>query len=318
MKSYFDFHANKEFDTINLTNGRSINFRLTGSRSPEKLIISFHGATNRNKRPLPRFQDAPYAGESAAYLSISDPTLEVNNFLRIGWYAGAENFPLRTILSDLLTNTISRLKPKKTILFGSSAGGYAALWYAKILHGLTSFAINPQTNILRYNKSNVDDYVRACWPSLKNPDDLQSVLDCDIGNIYRDNAPKTSTVILSSSGDRRHFENHIAPFIGGMHPDALKSTILMCDYFGVMGHENSIPNSIILRWFKAVLLAENAEPESILLAYSGLVKIDSPRPPYSKNKSSSMLQGVNVVLDPHDLQIANLLRDHHLHQIIQN
>ena len=102
MKS-FQFHPESDHSILEVGGGHMIPFKLTGLQDPDVLVVSFHGATNRQKIALPRFQSAPNAGSRAAYLSICDPTLYMNKALRLGWYSGSHTFPLRSILEELLS-----------------------------------------------------------------------------------------------------------------------------------------------------------------------------------------------------------------------
>ena len=306
---YFQFHPDRDYGTLTVGGGREIAFRLVGASSPDALVISFHGATDRQKVVLPRFQQAFDAGPRAAYLSISDPTLLDNVKLRLGWYSGSESFPLRSILLELLLNTIAVLRPQRTLFFGSSGGGYAALLYAKSVEGAVSLTINPQTDILSYYSSHVKDYFASCWPRVAESERTSGPLLCDLATLYKDNPGKVSTVILSSAGDRQHFINHVSRFVGGVGLTTRSRLILASDFFGTMGHGGSIPSSVIRRWFNAALMSETIEPESILMAYHAQLPGTAQQLP-AVAANARFGQGAN----PQGLHLADLLRDYHLRQ----
>lgn len=287
-----------------------ISFRLTGTADPDVLVISFHGATNRQKIALPRFQAAPDAGSKSACLQICDPTLNVHEALRLGWYSGSDTFPLRSILEELLANTISRLAPRRVVFFGSSGGGYAALLYARSVEGAISLTINPQTNILSYYPGHVDDYFAACWPQVPEAERARHLV-CDLATLYKENSQNVTTVMLSSAGDRQHFINHVSRFVGRVGLRSRSRIILASDYYGVMGHDGSIPSNVIKRWFNAVLTAASTDPESILMAYSGGVASAVSKSP--SRRLSALPQG-NPTVDPQDLRLADLLSDYQLRQ----
>jgi hypothetical protein len=312
MKS-FQFHPESDHSILEVGGGHMIPFKLTGLQDPDVLVVSFHGATNRQKIALPRFQSAPNAGSRAAYLSICDPTLYMNKALRLGWYSGSHTFPLRSILEELLSNTIARLTPRRVIFFGSSGGGYAALLYAKSVTGAIALTINPHTNFLSYYSGHVNDYLSACWPLVSLADyNTHNTILCDLANLYKDNPENVTVVMVCSAGDRFHFVNHVSRFIGRVGDSTRSRIILASDFFGIMGHSGSIPPNVITRWFNAVLSAETTEPEKILVAYC------DKRSPPAKAVPRPSVTSHTLDVDPRDLKRADILRAFHLHKPIED
>jgi len=301
----FHFHPDRENCTLACDGGREIAFRLTGAAAPDVLVICFHGATNRQKIALPRFQVAFDAGPKSACLSICDPTLDADKALRIGWYSGSDSFPLRPILGELLRNTVAELGPRRTLFFGSSGGGYAALLYARSVEGAVSLAINPQTDILSYYSSHVRDYFATCWQQVPETERRSRTIVCDLAELYQDNPGNVTTVMLSSAGDRQHFVNHVSRFVGRVGSSTRLRLILASDFYGRMGHGGSIPPAVIRRWFNAVLIAETTEPESILAAYDALAPAALTTPNVRPGQATA---------DPQFLRLADLLREYHLRQ----
>jgi hypothetical protein len=308
MSNLFNFHPDSDSSILSVGDGQHIAYRMIGATSPDVLVICFHGAINREKSSFfPKFQKAFNAGTGAAFLSIADPTLQSNEGLRLGWYSGSESFPVRSILKGLIKNTVTQLKPRRTIFFGSSGGGYAALLYASSIDGAVSLTINPQTDILSYWSGHVEDYFASCWPRVPKRDRRNSTIVCDLSELYQDNAVNVTSVMLSSPGDRQHFVNHISKFIGKIGRGACSRLILASNYFGIWGHGGSIPPDVIRNWYIAIILAETTEPESILTAFSGLAsKISSPS---TKSPKDTQL---NSALNQQNILFADVLRDYHL------
>jgi hypothetical protein len=311
MKS-FCFHPDRDHGILDVGGGHMIPFRLTGSKEPDVLVISFHGATNRQKIALPRFQAAPDAGPRSAYLSLCDPTLNLHEELRLGWYSGSETFPLRSILEELLANTIAHLAPRRVVFFGTSGGGYAALLYAKSVEGAISLTINPQTDILSYYSGHVGDYFSACWPQVPENERARRTIICDLASLYKDNPQNVTIVMLSSAGDRHHFVNHVSRFIGRVGRSTRSRIILASDFFGVEGHSGSMPSNVIKRWFNAVLVAESTDPEKILIAYCDK-STHTAKPPMHPS-----VHRRTVDVEPRDLRLADFLRDYHLREPLEN
>ncbi|MCA0930413.1 hypothetical protein [Ruegeria profundi] len=304
--TFFQFHPGQDHGSLPVGGAREIAFRLTGAMEPDVLVICFHGATDRKKIALPRFQAALDAGPLAAYLSICDPTLDAHEALRLGWYSGADNFPLRSILKEVLHNTIAKLRPRRILFFGGSGGGYAALLYARSVAGSVSLTINPQTDILSYYSGHVGDYFETCWPNIPEVERRSRTVVSDLAEEYQDNPGKVTTVMLSSAGDRQHFVNHVSRFVGRVGSSTRSRLILASDFFGRMGHGGSIPPDVIQRWYNAVLTAETTEPESILMAYHRLAAVRA-LPTEGRVRSGAGP-------DAAEIGMADLLRDYHLRQ----
>ncbi|KZL18169.1 hypothetical protein [Pseudovibrio sp. Ad37] len=99
----------------------------------------------------------------ASYLGISDPSLEYTNNLGIAWYAGAQDLKLQSTLPKIIQKFIKASNSKRNVFAGSSAGGFAALFYASMLPQSTFLAVNPQTDIFKYKLRAVERYASACF-----------------------------------------------------------------------------------------------------------------------------------------------------------
>lgn len=130
------------------------------------LIVFLNGAIgDRSKVNLPLFQRNSWARDfSESVLNISDPTLYLDNSLRLGWYWGSMAAPLQDELSKLIFLIADSFgnRERKIILYGSSGGGFASLHLGAYMNsGVGVVAINPQTNILEYMPFAVENFLRV-------------------------------------------------------------------------------------------------------------------------------------------------------------
>lgn len=180
------------------------------------LFVLLSGARDPEKHPLPKFERWSWTEQfPGSILCICDPALYLNGgTLRIGWYAGTDkhNWPLR--MSGLVSLVARKLgkDSSEVISYGSSAGGFASLMLAARLGNATAIAINPQTDVLRYSKRFVGDFLQACF-SGREQTDLSAAERARLTvapAMLR--APNAKYVIVQNTQDRHHYEHHYKPF----------------------------------------------------------------------------------------------------------
>lgn len=180
------------------------------------LFVLLSGARDTEKHPLPKFERWSWTEHfPGSILCISDPALYLNSgTLRIGWYAGTDkhNWPLR--MSGLVSLVAKKLgkETANVIVYGSSAGGFASLMLAARLGNATAIAINPQTEVLRYSKRFVADFLDACFSGRDQRELLASErvrLEAAPAMVR---APNANYVIVQNTQDRHHYEHHYKPF----------------------------------------------------------------------------------------------------------
>ena len=92
-------------------------------------------------------------------LSISDPLMMLPGDHTLAWYLGGENFPLQDLLEELFSKVVKIGGFKRVVFFGSSGGGFAALYYASVLPGSVAVPVHPQTSIQNYYSSHIEHYL---------------------------------------------------------------------------------------------------------------------------------------------------------------
>lgn len=97
-------------------------------------------------------------------IMIADPSLDLDNELNLGWYAGNSLQPhLAVQIADILTR-ISDIYQLEFLIMGGSGGGFASLVIGDLLGDRASvFVWNPQTEILRYNANAIERYFIAAF-----------------------------------------------------------------------------------------------------------------------------------------------------------
>lgn len=176
-------------------------------RESSNLVVVFHAAANPAKTTLPVFVGHTITQElEASILLVSDPSLDFG--IPIGWFAGDERRQLQTDLAHTIRHVSEALGARNLILQGSSAGGFAALYFAHKFPGSLAVAVNPQTNIAAYHADKVTQYFKTCWNGqVPRPEHaVTNLLD-----LYGDSFPN-NVLFLQNRGDQFHIENHYRPW----------------------------------------------------------------------------------------------------------
>lgn len=170
-------------------------------------IVMFHAAIDPAQTSLPVFIGRNLTSETEAnVIFVSDPSLELG--APIGWFSGDRVRNLQTDLLAVLRHALSELDTKQTVLFGMSAGGFAALYYSMQFDNSLAIVCNPQTNILKYHPAGVSKYIERCWGDEKT---LRNSITWDLVDTYG-KAIRNYVLYLQNDDDVFHKENHLEPW----------------------------------------------------------------------------------------------------------
>jgi hypothetical protein len=270
------------------------------------LIVIFHGAVDQTKRKIPKYQSMLPDLKDCHQLSIADPTLELDSRIRSGWYIGGATMPLQLELPDLLQTLFRFSGVRRRIYLGGSSGGFAALYYSLLDPESICVAVNPQTTLAAYRPKPTEQYLRLAWPDIGSFDDIGDRFVTDLPAAYSKGFCNM-VVYLQSVGDMFHYTTQMPAFCR-VGLDRPKQFVLQCGYWGIPDHSNSIPSVDYYSWIKAIVAAPWFDRQAILDSYHGLATKYAPAAVRSHQLSRDQAPKIE------DLQKADLLRDHHLHQ----
>ena len=205
---------------------QNIEFLLNDENMQRNVLVGFSGAvSNRQGKRAPFFSGLGISNSiNLPIISISDLTLSLDTELPIGWYAGNEDIPdFPFIIANLLDNFAINLNAK-LLLFGGSAGGFAALVQSTLLKADSIVVVwNPQTSIENYVKEFVEQYCSIAY-SKKNNFDLQVKKNREvhqfvnnlIHNICNKPIGKNIKLLYLQNQDDWHVQKHYLPYIEDM------------------------------------------------------------------------------------------------------
>ncbi|WP_411734221.1 hypothetical protein [Paeniglutamicibacter sp.] len=200
---------------------------LLVNKNSDLLVVSLHGATDREKYSIPRFEwlkSLLKTEYSALYLS--DATLYLREDLQLAWYTGSADFDLYPILADWAGRAADAVAAKGIIFLGSSGGGLASLQISTYIPGSMALPFNCQTSIANYLVNGTlmgaqRDYVEAVMPHLASEGvwSLRPDVDWSVPLGDRSSAlvrykrlQQNYVYYIQNMRDYRHVEQHYQPF----------------------------------------------------------------------------------------------------------
>ncbi|WP_154402058.1 hypothetical protein [Ornithinimicrobium cavernae] len=184
-------------------------------RDAPTTLVSFAGSVPAKVKHVPAWSgDRMSQGLGVNRVLISDPTIALSTALQLAWYGGNSQQPnLQRDLTDLIS-AIS--EDTRTILFGPSGGGFAALYQAAMLPDTFALVSNPQTSVFRYTKAAVEKYMTIGWSTALNTERVP--FTADVVDLYaRPNS--ASVVYMQNTSDRHHMRRHLPRFREALHPE---------------------------------------------------------------------------------------------------
>lgn len=285
-----------------------VHFSARIVRQPKQLLFSFHGAVDRERQRGAPFNSFFPGLTDTHQIAISDPTLARSSDFRVSWYAGHSEFDTQYHVRGALRTIAKALQIERTIYFGTSAGGFAALYFSHFAPRSIALVFNPQTYIPAYHSTLVNKYREACWPDLETNEALCDVTCADLAALY-DQGFRNTVIYCQSMGDRHHATCHMPRFVGALagKPYA-RHFLLHSDYKGVDGHVSDHPAYI--EWAKAITACPSDDPRDLLKAWHAVR--DSMQPTAAQqapaNPAARGAAPDRPAFRPEDLETARRLR----------
>lgn len=261
---------------VDIGGAHPLPIKASPSQGARSLVVAFHGAANRAKRPYPQFLNFRAGIDSDAHqISITDATLGLDDELAIGWYAGAPGLLLQELLPPFFDQLKQRLGIERMIFLGSSGGGFGALFYSWHCSGSVAVVQVPQTNVWKYHLPGaLRRYETTCWPGGLESHENAPVLD--LRELYTKGS-SNSIVYIQSTLDTHHLHDQMIPFLAALTPEMRERTVVKSSYWGRPGHSNVVPMREWDGWLKAALMADEPTAEGIVESYSTLGIEETPK-----------------------------------------
>lgn len=183
--------------------------------STDTLIVAFHGALVRKNVELPRFEWLGVLRNRPEHrLFISDTTLLDSDFLTLAWYIGNEYDDLTAKITRFVNHVAKQLAVARTVLLGSSGGGYAALAIAPSIENSNALAFSPQTEVWKFSKGHTRNLLASSFPEHSSEEELSRHQPHRFSLMarYQDLQKPSRFLYVQNSGDTEHVDTHYTPF----------------------------------------------------------------------------------------------------------
>lgn len=207
----------------------------TGGRTT---VVTFHPELSKAATPLPLFHGRKLTSDNNVNkIFVSDPGLYASDDVRAAWFSGTAELPLQEILPAILSKLIGAAGGERTLFWGQSAGGFAALYYSRFFPDSLAIPINPQTNLAKFGYLNQRRYTRAAFGAT-TPQEHDAVFAraiCSDLRLHYAGKLENYVLYVQNSIDT-HVDNHMTPFIESLKTTKRLRTVLSSDW-GV-GHRH--------------------------------------------------------------------------------
>ncbi len=193
--------------------------RYNSHPGSKTLFVAFHAAVDREKKTLPLYARWNWGKIlNGNILCIDDPTLYLNDRLRIAWYIGTREKDVIQGVVRIAETFAERmgLTPSQIIFYGDSAGGFAAI-AAAAKASATCVAINPQTQIALYEKNALAAFAKVFDPA-SSPEQSSTAFPTRWSAIEAVRAARSAgrtprvLIIQNMTNDAFTVKNHYLPF----------------------------------------------------------------------------------------------------------
>lgn len=148
-------------------------------------------------------------------VAVADPTVVIDRELRVGWYLGNRiTGPLKRSLLPILRRSVEYLEGDRTIFYGESNGGYAAMNFGQHFSSAIALTINARLGFSDKPHLELAEYVNRAH-KVKGRTPYIRVRDSYAKNLWETidlNAP-FYPVMYQNSGDAKCFDTNHSMFV---------------------------------------------------------------------------------------------------------
>ncbi|RPF26357.1 hypothetical protein [Georgenia muralis] len=228
---------------------------LLVNNASDILVVSFHGALDRRRFTLPRFERLnSLKDQEVSSLYFADPALHLDPTLELAWFTGWHSVDLTPILAQWVLTAARAVDASRIILTGSSGGGFAALQVSSLIPHSLAIPFNPQTAISAYFANGFmrgpqRKYVTVVMPELA-PDgfdrlepnlDWASPLGERLSAVQRYARKQMNYVLYATNPNDFHHRDHFLPLAEAAARGRNVQNLRVHEYDGPAGHTPPTP-----------------------------------------------------------------------------
>ncbi|MGJ3189217.1 hypothetical protein [Paenarthrobacter sp. FR1] len=209
-------HLPSEILSIEGAQPLDIFYLPTGSATT---VVSFHAAITGQGANLPMFSGFKVTQDwMPNQIFVSDPGLLASDDLTIGWFSATKELPLQVELPKVLSKLIDAAGGSRTMFWGPSAGGFAALFYSRFFPGSLAVPVNPQTILSNFNIAHQRSYTEAAFGAVtveQHEKVFATQLCSDLRDHYNGETPNYILYVQNITDP--HVNLHMNPFLDSLN-----------------------------------------------------------------------------------------------------
>lgn len=197
---------------------------LVRDRGSDTTVVVFHASVKTTSTYPILSGESFTANLGVNLISLSDPGVAVDNEIRLGWFIGTRVIgDFRTRVTPLINHILDGLGSSRTILWGSSGGGYAAVNFAQDFPESLVLAINPRLNLTARPTAKAVKFVNTAFkPSGRTAFNRvwNTKITKNLGDLYPDGFPAYMG-LYQNLGDTDYLNGQFRPFVREYADDPL-------------------------------------------------------------------------------------------------
>lgn len=177
----------------------------------DMLFVSMHGSTDRERYSLPRFEWLTTLRERRHNIvCVTDTTLGLAHSLQLAWYLGTEDDDLTARIADVLESIRDQLGVRRTVVLGSSGGGFAAAQLAHRMADTLGLAFSPQVRLAGFYRRHSEAVRTLAFPGSTSIADWEERhrLRVDLSARYAESEPAGRLWFIQNTADAHHLDRH--------------------------------------------------------------------------------------------------------------
>lgn len=147
---------------------------------------------------------------SGPRLFISDPTMQLSEDLRLGWYLGTSSYPIQEKISAIISMVMSKCGATRVAFVGSSGGGFPSIFYSRAFPNSVAMVNAPATNLRNHHNKKVVDAFCKVANGFKPIDQHPATTD------LTEKKPSIRTgkvYVTQNSRDYDYIQSHLQPLL---------------------------------------------------------------------------------------------------------
>lgn len=186
------------------------------------LTVHFYGAQSyRKANDTPIFKGYRTSENlKTSYVLVHDPALSLTTDIGLGWYEGFRGFAASSFITSAVAHIAEVARAPRTVFWGGSAGGYAALRNVGAIPNAVAFVWNPQTAIPRYRPAPVRKYAEVAYGTSRLADGVARSSGHVI-DLTEQPSPNwsDSPVVYLQEADDSHVRDHLEYLLRTTYPE---------------------------------------------------------------------------------------------------